>query len=62
MVGWGNQLGFRVRKKPGHKSRAGVSLKFREILGITFVVERGRELRGKKRRSDGSKEAGPQKP
>lgn len=60
MVIWGNQLGFRAEKKPNHKSKAGVSLKFREMLEIAFLVGRGRELSG--RRSDGPREVGLQKP
>lgn len=51
LVSWGNQLGFRAEKKPSRKSKAGVSLKFREMLEIAFLVERGRELSG--RRSNG---------
>lgn len=46
MVSWGYQLGFRAEKKPSHKSNTGVSLKFREVLQITFLGERGREFGG----------------
>lgn len=51
LVSWGNQLGFRAEEKPSHKSKAGISFKFREMLEIAFLVERGRELSG--RRSNG---------
>lgn len=37
-----------------------VSLKFRKMLGVVFVVGRGREPSGEKRKSDGARKAGLQ--
>lgn len=54
------RLGSEPRRNQAISLKVSVSLKFRKMLRVPFVVERGRELSGKKRRSDGSREAEPQ--
>lgn len=59
LVSWGNRPGFRAKKKQFYSwGRTKVQGDGRDC----FCCEKGRELSCRERRSDGPKEAGPEKP